>query len=696
MYNWIQQLVYTAEQNHTLTSIKRGFMLVIPIVLTGSFAVFFNNFPLPAYQDWLATFLDGALSRLFGMIFDATVGLLAMYLVISIGYYYSAKFDEGNLTLRVMALIAAIASFFASFGGSGSIEFSSFGTLGVFTAILCTILSIRLFFFLYLNRYNNFHSYAVGNDKYFRGAMVAIFPMAVCIFVFTLSHQFLEAVLHVNDLNELISNGLNYVFRNGGSGLSNSLLFTGFQHFLWVFGIHGGNALDAVAQDIFVNATMQNGVIVSKSFLDNFTLMGGSGTTLCLLIAILIAGRRKSNRSLAHSAAPLALFNINELMVFGMPIVLNPIYAIPFILTPIVSTLIAYGATFIGFMPAVENTIHWATPVFFSGFLTTGSWRGIAVQVIIIAVGTMIYLPFVKLSEKIQDKLDESRLNKLTDHFRSLSPTDPPPRYLSRNDDLGSISKELSAQLRAAIDRDEVTVYYQPFVNGKGTVVGAETLLRWKYGGSFVFPPLLVALATEDGIFDQLTMRIISSACKDVSSMMKTLGRPVTVSVNMSAEQLNNPEMVRDIIEIAEQQNVSKYLVQEVTEDAPLLDFPNISKHVALLGEHDISLAIDDFGMGQSSLSYLRNNNFCYVKLVGNLVVQLLTELRSQEIIAAIVSLGDNLHFEVLAEWVENTEVRDCLIDLGCSLFQGFLYSLAVPLDNFIKYASEKHPEESK
>ena len=107
----------------------------------------------------------------------------------------------------------------------------------------------------------------MGNDKYFCGAMAAIFPMAVCIFVFTLSHQFLEAVLHVNDLNELISNGLNYVFRNGGSGLSNSLLFTGFQHFLWVFGIHGGNALDAVAQDIFVNATMQNGVIVSKSFL---------------------------------------------------------------------------------------------------------------------------------------------------------------------------------------------------------------------------------------------------------------------------------------------------------------------------------------------------------------------------------------------------------------------------------------------
>lgn len=138
------------------------------------------------------------------------------------------------------------------------------------------------------------------------------------------------------------------LFEAVGQGFFGTLLLVLSIHVLWFFGIHGSNMLEAVTQRIFENGLAVNQAleaagqtpteIYTKSFLDTFVMMGGCGTCLCLVIAVLVAGRQPSNRRLAKLAAAPVLFNINELMVFGLPLVLNPTLLIPFLLVPLMAT----------------------------------------------------------------------------------------------------------------------------------------------------------------------------------------------------------------------------------------------------------------------------------------------------------------------------------------------------------------------
>jgi PTS system cellobiose-specific IIC component len=134
--------------------------------------------------------------------------------------------------------------------------------------------------------------------------------------------------------------------------------------------------------------------------------MGGAGTSICLLIAIFIVGKRVDNRAKARVGIAPSLFNINEPVLFGMPLVLNPIYVIPFICTPLVLTLVSYFVTFIGLVPKTIAVVHWTMPPIISGFLATGSVMGVILQLANIAIGILIYMPFVLVAEKHARELD--------------------------------------------------------------------------------------------------------------------------------------------------------------------------------------------------------------------------------------------------------------------------------------------------
>lgn len=693
MNRWMKWL-YAMENNQVLAAIKKGFLLVLPVVMTGSFALLLRSFPIAGYQEWLASFGGGCLLALLNFIYDSTVGFMSLYLVMGISYYYSYSLAEKDATVQIMSMVASIACFIASFGGaSGSLEIACFGTIGVFSAMLCSILATRLFIWMDLRLFRRFRSYAAGADLHFRNSIAAILPMAVCVALFALGNLLLQQVFHVGNLNDLISGALFRAFGNLKQEPGNGLVFLLLQSLLWAFGIHGGNALDPVGQVVFTVGDAGTGFVISKSFLDNFAAIGGSGVTLCLLLALLIASRQSSNRRLAYSSAPLALFNINEILVFGLPIVLNPTMVIPFVLVPVLSMLIAYGAVVFGLMPPVTHSVIWTTPVFFSGYLATDSWRGAAVQLVIVAAGTLLYIPFVRLSERLQVGQRAYMLGELTQDF--LQKGGEHTNYLDRHDKLGVAAKSLVGQLRADVSQGSIPVFYQPQVDAQGRVVGAEALLRWQYAGKMVAPPLAVALAQEDGCFDELTWVILATVCRDIRRMEKQVGRRLQVSANIVAEQLNDPRFVQRAIELAQQEGVAQDLVLEVTEESSLDSYPNIGANIDQLGSQGIQLAIDDFSMGQTSLRYLRSNRFRYVKLDGGLVRQLADNARIREIVSSIIALGHNLGFLVVAEWVENRQLRDVLAQLGCTLFQGYYYSPAVPFEEMVAFSRAKEDREA-
>ena len=356
----------------------------------------------------------------------------------------------------------------------------------------------------------------------------------------------------------------------------NGVVFLLIQDLLWVFGIHGGNALDPVAQTVFADGA--SGGVITKSFLDNFAVLGGSGATLCLLLALLIASRQKSSRQLAYSAVPLALFNINEILVFGLPVVLNPVLAIPFILTPVVNMLVSYGAVVSGWISVAVQQINWTTPVFFSGFLATDSWKGVVVQLVSVSLGTLIYLPFVRLSERIQEGREDYLIRELTQQFRAQEQTGQQTRYLERNDRLGIIAKSILSRLRTDIQANAVPVFYQPQIDCEGKVTGVEALLRWRYGNNRLYPPLVIALAQQDGCFGELSFCILNTVCRDIPVLCQAVWSRSHVSMNITAEQLNDKRLTQEIIQLANEQAVSGNLVLEVTEETSLINLPNITE----------------------------------------------------------------------------------------------------------------------
>lgn len=197
-------------------------------------------------------------------------------------------------------------------------------------------------------------------------------------------------------------------------------------------------------------------------------------------------------------------------------------------------------------------------------------------------------------------------------------------------------------------------------------------------------------------MFDALTWQVLNTAAADIAILCETLDRPLVVSVNIDAAQLNDRDFVKQAVSFAGKRGVSENLCLEITENTPLERFDNITENLALLAENGLKAAIDDFSMGHTSLKYLQNGGFQYVKLDGALVRQVPDNPRSRDIVASIVKLGQTMGFEVVAEFVENEQLREELMKLGCRLFQGYLYSPALPMKEYLKYGEELAGKEAQ
>lgn len=486
------RLIDMIEGNAVFSSVKRGMLMLIPVLVIGSVALMIRSFPLPGFQDFLLQGgVGGLLLELCNLVYGATFGLLSVYLVGGVSYYFSGVLRPGNTSFQLLSVLLALSCFVASFVGSdGAIDITYFSAVGIFSAILCAVCAPALFRLLYRVLPRRFRSYAAGADYRFRAAFSMIVPFLLTLLVFVLINMGLRHGLQVDNVNDLVSGGLLSLFESIDNELVSGILFTVILNLLWLFGIHGGNMMEQVALAFLVPANADPTHIVCKSFLDNFALMGGCGATLCLLGALLLFSRTRNNRQLARSAAPFAVFNMNEILVFGLPIILNPIMIVPFLLVPVVSLLIAYGATLIGFIPVVTETVTWTTPVLFSGYAATGSINGAVVQLVILAAGVAVYAPFIRLLERTQRQRESMLTTRLTAAFHEQEDTGVFRPLLDRSDDLGFAAKTLSAQLESDILHDNLPVYYQPQVDDKGRLVGAEALLRWTYSEQPVYPPL--------------------------------------------------------------------------------------------------------------------------------------------------------------------------------------------------------------
>ncbi len=678
----MQNLVISLEVNRDLLTLKRGFVLLMPILLIGSIALAILNLPIPSFNAWLIN--DAFLFRtILFYIYNATIGLISLYLIVSLSYsYISIKFTA-NSPFLLLSMITSILCFTAAYGGVGELSFNDFGPTGMCTALICTYCGIKIFTHASYFLYRNIDFNLLSADIDFRDSLLALLPMLLTFLFFTFINSFIFNTFGFHNFNDILSTGLIYLFAAIQNDFIRPMLFNFMLSIVWFFGIHGGNALDHVQKSIFpINA--EEGV--TKTLLDSFTAMGGAGVSLSLVIALFISARTRESRNIAYLALPFVIFNINEIVLFALPVVLNPVLFIPFALMPVLSAFLLELALLMG-MPVVAGaTPAWTMPAFLSGYFLTDSMWGPFLQLIILACGVVIYIPFIKMSEKLAGARESDTIKSMVALYNDAANKGAVPLFLQKPETI-LVAKNIINTLYTDIQNKSVPVWYQAQVDRNDKVIGAEALLRWKYKGVSLFPPLLITLTRETNtLFTKLTMEIVRSVCHDVVELKKQTSDDLKVSINISSSHLADTKFINYVIEMVRRLGLVGNICLEVTEETALIYDDAVERNLRALKKTGIYLAVDDFSMGQTSLEYLQNSTFDFVKLDGKLVKVVEKNINTQAIITSITELGHKLKFAVIAEYVEGVHMRDILLTEGCSYFQGYLYSPALPMNEFLDF----------
>ncbi|MDR2529146.1 MAG: EAL domain-containing protein [Synergistaceae bacterium] len=681
-----------------MTAIRSGLVCMMPLMIVGSFAVLINNVPLDSFRAFMSMFFGETWKDVAGAIYNGTSRMMALGSVFSVSYAIvrtRKSSDQFNSLIAALVSLGCLVTLFPT--SWNALPFEEIGPMGLFLAIVVAVTASSLFLLFFRHKLFRTRIFSDAADPLVMQALAALEPAMWTFLTFALiRHVF--SLWGIEDLHTLVYSLLRGVFESFENGLASALFFVFSVHLFWLCGLHGSNILETVTQRLWVPKLAVNvavaqagGVpneIFTKQFFDIYVLMGGSGATFCLIAAILIAARRSNTSKLAKISIPLALFNINETMIYGIPIVFNPFYLAPFLLVPVTLTLLAYAATVLDFVPVTTGDVAWTTPVILGGYAATGSWRGAALQIVNLIVGTAIYLPFVKMNEKFKEESNQKVLEKLNSQVNYVD-NRRVPLILNRPDEVGSLARVLANDLMDnASDDKGLYLVFQPQVDNIGRVIGCEALLRWRHEKFGIIPPSTTIVISEEAKLDDLLNKWIFETALRYHKGLNDLGyTELIMSVNISPLQLRNPEIVSILRRFIREYKLNPDKIEvELTENIAFDDTKESREVMERFKKMGVRIAIDDFGMGHTSLLYLRSFNVDTVKLDGSLVQDILTDQSSVDIVKSIVNLCDNRNMHVVAEVVETKEQKDLLKSLGCHYYQGYYYSRPLEINNFVHF----------
>jgi EAL domain-containing protein (putative c-di-GMP-specific phosphodiesterase class I) len=256
--------------------------------------------------------------------------------------------------------------------------------------------------------------------------------------------------------------------------------------------------------------------------------------------------------------------------------------------------------------------------------------------------------------------------------------------YILQTDFQSSIP--LESELRLALAGNEFLLHYQAQVDASGNVIGAEALLRWQHPvRGTVLPDEFIRQAEQTELILPIGHWVLQAACDQLASWS---GRPemagLSLSVNVSAGQLRQPDFVAQVLSVIEHTGANpNRLKLEITESLLLNDVEDTIAKMAALKTHGVGFSLDDFGTGYSSLSYLNRLPLTQLKIDHSFVRDIETGANDAAIVRAVIALGQSLGLMVIAEGVETEGQRDFLLRQGCHAFQGYLFSRPLPVAEF-------------
>lgn len=411
------------ETNKYLGSIKEAFTMFVPFIIVGSFGSMLNILVsgangLAQWIPWLSN-----LSPAFTAINFVTISCMSLPIAFLIGYKLAEKENLPQLESGLIGLLSYLAVCPNTIStvveglkdpvvvnglGAGVI-----GAQGLFVSMIMSMVAVKFFGLL-----TNIDAIKIKMPDSVPTGIARSFNILIPIFIIITAFSVGGCLFNTftgNYLNVWIYNIIQLPLQALANTTGGILVLALVNQLFWFLGIHGGMVIEGVRGPLSaaglaenISAVQAGGVatnILTRGFWTSFVVVGGGGITLSLLIAIFIFSKREDHKSIAKFSLIPGICGINEPVVFGLPLVLNPIFAIPFILNSVIAAFIAVVATNIGFLTCGVLDCPPGLPVFVTGFISYGI-HGIIVQAIILIVTFIIWVPFVLMSNK-QAKLEQ-------------------------------------------------------------------------------------------------------------------------------------------------------------------------------------------------------------------------------------------------------------------------------------------------
>ncbi|TFJ72282.1 PTS cellobiose transporter subunit IIC [Carnobacterium maltaromaticum] len=401
-------------QNKYLTVLRDAFMLSFPITMFGSIVVVLNN--LPFFND--AT--KGTLNHLFSNGQSATMGIMSIFVTFGIGYYLSKSYEVEAIFGGAVALSSflILTPFFMILENgeevSGVLALDRLGAKGMFIGMLAAFIATEIY--VRFVKKGLVIKMPDGVPPAVARSFAAMIPAILTLTIFALLNAFVIGVFNTN-LHDVVYEVIQKPLVGLGSGLPATLIALFFVQFLWFFGLHGQILVNSVMDPIWNTLMLDNleaykagqplPHIITKPFMEIFTVgMGGSGMTLMVVILMAFFMKSRQLKDVGRLALGPGIFNVNEPVIFGMPMVLNAAIFIPWIITPLIVTTFNYLVMAAGIVPAPTGvSVPWTVPIFINGILATNSILGGVLQLVDIVIVGVLWFPFLKL-------IDRSNLNQ--------------------------------------------------------------------------------------------------------------------------------------------------------------------------------------------------------------------------------------------------------------------------------------------
>jgi PTS system cellobiose-specific IIC component len=408
MQNVLGKISVKVNSNIYINAIKDGMLAYMPFAFIASIFLIISYFPIPQVGEFISSVLgveQSVWQAKLNLVNDASLGVGGLLVLLSVSRSLADKMNINGLQVTMTAVVSFLLLVPFSVEESGSFIATSFlGAQAIFIALVLSILTCMIYRFIDHKGIKIKMPAAVPPAV--SAPFESIIPSLIVITIFWLVRLFFDVALQSNAL-EVFNTIVGAPLKMMGGSLLGIIIVKIFSQLLWFFGIHGDSIVNGVMTPIFQVLQDENRVasiagetptnIINQSFWDGFASIGIIGS----ILAIILIAKSKRYKEMKKIAGIPYIFNVGEPTLFGIPLMMNITYFIPFVLSNVVSIVVSYLAFAFHFVPIPTGLaqVPWTTPLLVSGYLVTGSIAGSILQGVCIILVVLVWFPFVKIAD---------------------------------------------------------------------------------------------------------------------------------------------------------------------------------------------------------------------------------------------------------------------------------------------------------